>query len=163
MNEYEKKLQQYLKDNQIEATHVQFEKIVHSVEDACRETGGVPDDFVKTICLIASDDSLICALVLGSSRVSTSKVGRALGIERPPMATPEQALEKTGYKVGGTPPFGYKATILMDPLIMERDEVYVGGGGPRAMVKMTTKELLRVSGGTLIRVRKLGGNRQIFR
>lgn len=38
MQEYEEKLKQFLKDNSIQAEHIHFDKTVHSVEDACKET-----------------------------------------------------------------------------------------------------------------------------
>jgi len=75
-------------------------------------------------------------------------------IERPDVATPEQALEKTGYPVGGTPPFGYEAIFLIDDKVMEKDVVYAGGGTPNALVKISTKELQKANGGEIARIRK---------
>ncbi|MBI4121843.1 MAG: YbaK/EbsC family protein [Parcubacteria group bacterium] len=154
MNPYEEKLKQFLQANNIQAEHIHFDQSVHSVEDACKATSAQPDDFVKTICMIGAQGQTIAALVLGSYRASTTKVAQALNIERPNIASPEQALEKTGYQVGGTPPLGYEATFLIDPLVMEKEFVYVGGGAPSALVKISTKELQRVVNGTVARVRK---------
>ncbi len=154
MNQYEEKLKKILQENKIEAEHIHFDETVHTVEDACRAANAEPDDFVKTICMLGAQDQVIGALVPGSYRASTSRVAKALGIERPSVATPEQALEKTGYLVGGTPPFGYEGTFLIDPLIMEKAYVYVGGGAPSALVKISTKELKRVVNGEIARVRK---------
>lgn len=154
MNEYEEKLRKFLQENKINAEHLHFEKTVHTVEDACREAHAQPDDFVKTICMIAKDEKIICALVLGSDRASTERVAKALNIERPQVATPEQALEKTGYLVGGTPPFGYEATFLIDERVMEKDVVYVGGGTPNALVRISPKEVQRINHGIIARVRK---------
>lgn len=154
MNEYEEKLKKFLQENDIKCEHVHFEKSVHTVEDACMEANAQPDDFVKTICMIANDGKVIGALVLGSCRASTERVAKALNIERPGVATPEQALEKTGYLVGGTPPFGYKATFLIDTRVMEKDIVYVGGGTPNALVKISPKEVQRINQGMIVRIRK---------
>jgi Cys-tRNA(Pro)/Cys-tRNA(Cys) deacylase len=154
MKEYENKLKQFRQDNGIVGEHIHFEKTVHTVEDACREANAEPDDFVKTILMVTNDDKLIGAVVPGSCRASTSRVAKALGIERPNVATPEQALEKTGYLVGGIAPFGYEGIILIDPLVLEKDFVYVGGGAPSALTKISTKELLRVTKAEVIRVKK---------
>lgn len=154
MNEYEKKLKKFLQENDINGEYLRFEKSVHTVEDACREANAQPDDFVKTICMITKDGKVIGALVLGSFRVSTERVAKTLNIERPHVATSEQALAKTGYLVGGTPPFGYEATFLIDPKVMEKDIVYVGGGTPNALVKISPKEVQRINQGILVRVRK---------
>ncbi len=154
MNPYEEKLKQFLTDNAVQAEHIHFENSVHSVEDACRETGAQPEDFLKTICMIGQEGQLIAAVVLGSYRASTTRVGEALNIPRPEIATAEQALEKTGYLVGGIAPFGYEATFLIDPLVMEKEVVYVGGGAPSALTKISPKEILRLNKGTVLRIRK---------
>ncbi|MBI5413898.1 hypothetical protein HZA38_00070 [Candidatus Peregrinibacteria bacterium] len=154
MNPYEEKLKKFLQENNIQAEHIHFDKTVHTVEDACREANAEPDDFIKTICMITGDNKTIGAIVLGSYRASTSRVAKELGIERPSVATPEQALEKTGYLVGGTPPFGYDGIFLIDPLVLEKEVVYVGGGAPSALVKISTKELLKVNKGKIVRIRK---------
>lgn len=154
MSEYEEKLKEYIKKQGIDAVHLTFEKSVHTVEDACREANAQPDDFVKTICMITTDGKVIGALVLGSFRASTERVAKALNIERPSVATPEQALEKTGYLVGGTPPFGYEATFLIDTKVMEKNVVYAGGGTPNALIKISPKEIQKASKGTVTRVRK---------
>lgn len=154
MSRYEEKLKKFLQEKNIQGERLHFEKSVHTVEDACRETNAQPDDFVKTICMIAKDGKVIGALVLGSDRASTERVAKALNIERPQIATPEKALEKTGYLVGGTPPFGYKATFLIDTKVMEKDIVYVGGGTPNALVKISPKEVKRINQGIIVRVRK---------
>lgn len=154
MNEYEEKLKKFLKENNIQAEHIHFDKSVHSVEDACREANAKPDDFVKTICMITNYGKTIGAIVPGSCRASTSRVAKALNIERPNVATPEQALEKTGYIVGGTPPFGYNAVFLIDPLVMEKEVLYAGGGTPNALIRISPKEMQKANNGTIVRVRK---------
>jgi prolyl-tRNA editing enzyme YbaK/EbsC (Cys-tRNA(Pro) deacylase) len=152
--ECEDKLKRFLQENSVKCEHLHFERSVHTVEDACREAKAQPDDFVKTICMIASDGKVVCALVLGSNRASTERVSKVLNIERPDIAAPEQALEKTGYLVGGTPPFGYEAVFLIDDKIMEKDTVYAGGGTPNALVKISPKEIQRINHGIIARVRK---------
>ena len=154
MTDYEDKLKKFLQENDIKGEHLHFEKSVHTVEDACREAKAQPDDFVKTICMVTNNGKAIGALVLGSDRASTERVAKALNIERPQVATPVQALEKTGYLVGGTPPFGYEATFLIDTKVMEKGTVFVGGGTPNALVKISTIELQKANKGRIIRIRK---------
>lgn len=151
--QYEEKLKKWIADNGVNAEHLHFENSVHTVEDACREAKAQPDDFVKTICMV-SGEKVISAIVLGSDRASTERVSKALNIERPHVATPEEALEKTGYIVGGTPPFGYEATFLIDSKVMEKKIVYAGGGTPNALIKISPKELQKANGGEIVRVRK---------
>ncbi|MEK6888380.1 MAG: YbaK/EbsC family protein [Candidatus Aenigmatarchaeota archaeon] len=152
MNPYEEKLKKWMHEHNVPAEHIHFERSVHTVEEACREAGAQPDDFVKSICMVGSET--VVAMVLGSDRASTERVAKALNIERPHVASPEEALEKTGYLVGGTPPFGYKAKFLIDPKIMLKDIVYAGGGSPTALIRIDPKEIQKFNNGIVVRVRK---------
>ena len=104
--------------------------------------------------MITKDGKVINAITPGKERASTTRVGEALGIERPELITPEQALEKTGYPLGGTPSVGYEAEFLIDPKIMEKEIVYSGGGSANALVKISPKEIQRITNAKIARIRK---------
>lgn len=152
--DYEQKLKQYIKDHKINAEHLSFEQSCHSVEDACKAVNQSVDNFVKNICMIDSNGNLIVAIVKGEDRASTTRVEKALNIERPRIANPDEILEKTGYPCGGTPSFGYNAKFLVDEKVMDKEFVYSGGGSQKSLVKISTKELVRVNNGVVVRVRK---------
>src|SRR3989344_8002158 len=136
-NPYEEKLKKYLKDNNIKAEHITFNSSCHSVEEAAKAANANTDDFVKNICMIDSNGNLIIAIVKGEDRASTSRVEKALNIERPIVATPEEILKKTGYPCGGTPSFSYNAKFLIDPKVMKKEQVYTGGGSENSLVKIS--------------------------
>ena len=154
MDPYEEKLKRFMRDNNVNGEHLSFRESCHSVEEAASAANAGPDDFVKGICMIDSNGKLIVAVVCGGDRASTSRVEKALNIDRPRVATPKEALEKAGYPCGGIPSFGYDARFLIDPRVMERDAVYTGGGSVRSLVRISPKELLRVNKGEIVRVRK---------
>ena len=153
-NPYEEKLKKYLKDNNIKAEHITFNSSCHSVEEAAKAANANTDDFVKNICMIDSNGNLIIAIVKGEDRASTSRVEKALNIEKPRIATPNEILQKTGYLCGGTPSFGYNAKFLIDPKVMEKEFIYTGGGSENSLVKISTKELQKANNGDIVRVRK---------
>jgi len=154
MNEYEKKLKMHIDENNVDCEHLVFEKSCHSVEEAAETAGASPEDFVKNICMSDSQGNIIVAIVKGEDRVGSKRVAKALGIERPKTALPENILQKTGYPVGGVPSFGYEAVFVVDERVMEKDFVYTGGGSPNSLVKINTAELLSANGGVVARVRK---------
>jgi Cys-tRNA(Pro)/Cys-tRNA(Cys) deacylase len=154
LKEFEEKLKQYLIKNNINAEQYIFEETCHSVEEAAIAANASPTDIVKSICLIDNQGNLIVAIVKGEDRASTSRVAKALSIEVPRIATPEEILEKTGYICGGVPSFGYEAIFLMDPKVMEREFIYTGGGSPYSLTKISTKILQEVNKGQIVRVRK---------
>lgn len=154
MNVYEKQLKDYILSNDVKAEHLVFERSCHSVKDAAETVGATPKDFVKNICMIDVNDNLIVAIVGGEDRASTSRVAKALGIERPRTAKPEEILKRTGYPCGGTPSFGYQAKFLIDPKVMEMEMVYTGGGSENSLVKIAVEELQKANQAEIVRVRK---------
>ncbi len=154
MNEFEAKLDAFIKAHGIQAEQMIFEQSCHSVDEAARAAGVTPHDLVKNICMVDDEGRLIVVIVKGEDRVSTKRVGKALGIATPRIAKPEEMLEKSGYPCGGIPSFGYDAVFLVDPRVMEMDVVYTGGGSDHSLVKISTEELVRVNGAQIARVRK---------
>lgn len=154
MNQYEEKLKRYILENKIQAEHLSFTQSCHSVEEAAHTANADSDDFVKNICLVDGNERLIVAIVKGEDRVSTTNVAKALSIEKPRIATPEEILQKTGYPCGGTPSFGYSATFLIDQRVMEKEMVYSGGGSENSLVKIATKELEKANKGRVVKIRK---------
>lgn len=154
MKEFEDKLKQYLLKNSINAEQYIFKDTCHSVEEAASAANASPKEFVKNICMIDNDGNLIVAIVKGEDRASTSRVAKALNIEIPRIATPEEILDKTEYICGGVPSFGYEAIFLIDPKVMEIEFVYTGGGSPYSLTKISTRVLQQINKGQIVRVRK---------
>jgi prolyl-tRNA editing enzyme YbaK/EbsC (Cys-tRNA(Pro) deacylase) len=154
MNTFEQRLQAYLEEQHIRAEHLSFDKPCHSVAEAARAVNASPEELVKNICLLDSDDQLITAIVKGEDRVSVSRIAKTLQREGLRLATPDEILEKTGYPCGGTPSFGYPAIFVIDPKVMERELVFTGGGSETSLVKIRTDELVHANQGTILRIRK---------
>ncbi|UWG98971.1 YbaK/EbsC family protein [Dehalobacter sp. DCM] len=154
MNQFESKLKDYINFNCLDAEHLVFKESCHSVEEAAKASNSSPDDFVKNICLIDENNNLIIAIVKGTDRVSTTKIGNILNIAQPRTATPEEILEKTGYPCGGVPSFGYSAQFLIDPKVMEMDVVYTGGGSPNSLVIISSVTLQKANKGVVLKIRK---------
>ena len=154
MREYEEKLKRIIEEQGIDAEYLSFDKYCRSVAEAAGTVGAEPEDFVKSICMVDGDGGAIVAIVKGEDRASTSRVAKVLGIERPRVASPDEILGLTGFPVGGTPGFGFDARFLVDPRVLEKERVYLGGGSERSLVRMSTQELVRANGGRVVRVRK---------
>ena len=155
MKQFESKLKDFIQNNHLNATHLVFEDSCHTVEEAALAANTSPEDIVKNICMIDNEhDQLIVAIVKGKDKVSSTKIGKALNIKRPSIATPEEILNKAGFPVGGVPSFGYEANFLIDQAVMELDVIYTGGGSPNSLVKISTNELLKTNNGIVVKIRK---------
>lgn len=154
MKQYEEKLKKYMVENNIHAEQLIFSQSCHSVQEAADAVGASPEDFVKNICMVDDKNNLIVAIVKGEDRVSTSRVGKVLNIDSPRIASKNEILEMTGFPCGGVPSFGYKATFIIDPKVMEKEVVYTGGGSSHSLVRIASQELLKANKGLILRVRK---------
>jgi Cys-tRNA(Pro)/Cys-tRNA(Cys) deacylase len=154
MDEYETKLDSWLVANEVAAEQLFFKKSCHSVAAAAEAANADPDHFIKSICLKLDTGTLIVAIVKGEDRVSTKRVAKVMGSSEARLATPNEILEETGFPVGGTPPFGFKATFLIDPRVMEKDVVFAGGGSTKSLLHLKTKALQQANNGRTVRIRK---------
>jgi len=151
---YEGKFRRFLAEHRVQAEVLSFQQSCHSVAEAAQAANAAPDDFIKSICMVDQQGNLVVAIVKGEDRVSLSQVAQALNIPTPRLATAEEMLERTGYPCGGTPPFGFAATFLIDPKVLEKETVYAGGGSENVLLRISPQEIRRVNGGRVVRVRK---------
>jgi Cys-tRNA(Pro)/Cys-tRNA(Cys) deacylase len=152
-NEYEEKLQKFISDNGIIGEYLVFQESCHSVEDAARALNTSPESIIKNICLVG-EDKFIVAILKGKDRVDRDLVARTLGLSKVKTAPPQEILDRSGYPCGGVPSFGFNAIFLIDPLVMEMDYVYSGGGSTTSLIKITPEEILRANCGSVVRIRK---------
>jgi len=154
MNQYEEKLQNYIANKGIPAKQLVLEKTCHSVQEAADAVGASPDDLVKNICMIDSENNLIVAIVKGEDRVSTTRIGKVLNIATPRIASEDEVLDMTGFPCGGVPSFGFTATFIIDPKVLEKDMIYTGGGSPYSLVWLSSQDLQKANNGLIARIRK---------
>jgi Cys-tRNA(Pro)/Cys-tRNA(Cys) deacylase len=151
---YEDILKTYMREKNVAGEHLLFTQTTHSVAEAAEAAGVTPRDFVKNICMIDSNGSLIVGIVKGEDRVSTSRVARHLGVAEVRIATPEEILERTGYPCGGTPSYGFEARFLVDERVLQKETVYTGGGSVTSLVKIKSTELVKANQGEVVRIRR---------
>jgi Cys-tRNA(Pro)/Cys-tRNA(Cys) deacylase len=155
MKKYLEKIKEVISDFSMQVELLVFEQSCHSVAEAASAVGARPEDFVKSICMVAPDDRLIVAIIKGEDRVSPTNVAAALGLDRKPrLAAAEEILARTGYPCGGTPAFGFPADFYMDERVFENEIVYSGGGDENALVRADPRELQRVNGAIIACLRK---------
>ena len=148
-------LQEYIERTGVAAEILNMKGRVHSVAAASEELGLPPDHFIKTLVFIGPEEEPILAIVQGTDRASSKRISKALDTDPLRLATPDEAIELTGYEVGGTPPVSIRnAVVLIDPNVMAMSEVVGGGGSDRHLLRISPSEILRVTEGKMVRVRK---------
>ncbi len=141
----------YLKNANSPAKLLEFSGSVHSVEGAAKELGTDPAAAIKTLIFISDDKRAVAAIIPGQCKGDRKKIEAACGCKLH-FASPEEALAFIGYAVGGTPPVGNHASIvIIDPQVIARTTDSFGGGGDdRHLLKISSAELARLNPGALV-------------
>jgi Cys-tRNA(Pro)/Cys-tRNA(Cys) deacylase len=82
-------------------------------------------------------------LVAGREQVDWRKLRQFVGRSRVRMATEEEVLEVTGYRVGTVSPFGLKnqVKVLIDASVLKEEEVSLGSGARQIAIIMKSTDL----------------------
>ena len=107
---------------------------------------GVPEHAViKTLVFEDENKRPLIVLMHGDKMVSTKALARLLGAKSIAPCKPETAEKHTGYKVGGTSPFGTKKPLPVhaQTTIFDLLTLYINGGGRGFLVQITPADLDR--------------------
>jgi len=113
---------------------------------SARELGVDEHAVVKT--LVMQDDVARPCIVLmhGDCEVSTKTLARLLGVKRIEPCQPEVAERHTGYRVGGTSPFGTRRRmpVYVEHTVLDLPLIYINGGSRGFLVGLSPQALAGV-------------------
>ena len=148
-------LQHFLDAHSVEATILTLDDHTETVSAAASALGVETDQIIKSLVFTVAETPLL-VINNGLARIDRRKVAAALGVGRKQVkfADPDRVLALTGYEVGSMPPFGHREKLrtLIDPAVVEREEIFGGGGSRNAMLRLTSTELLRMTAGEVLPV-----------
>jgi Cys-tRNA(Pro) deacylase len=126
----------------------QHEKPLHSFEQAAAERSQRPEQIVRSILFQIRPEEFVMVLVAGRDQVDWRKLRQLVGRSRIRMATEEEVLHVTGYRVGTVSPFGLKnqVRVLIDESVLREEEVSLGSGARQMAIIMKSADLRRVLG-----------------
>jgi len=101
---------------------------------------------IKTLIMEDEKASPLIILMHGDKEVSTKSLARAIGAKSVSPCNPAVAEKHTGYKVGGTSPFGTKKglPVYMEQTIAELPDLLINAGSRGLLARMKTVELIRI-------------------
>ena len=138
-----------LRKNGVRFTEHEYRYEEHGgTRDAAVQLGVDEHAVVKT--LVMEDDARKPVIVLmhGDREVSTKRLARLIGRKSVHPCEPQVAERHTGYRVGGTSPFGTHKPlpVFVERSILDLDSVYVNGGRRGLLVQIAPAELTRILG-----------------
>lgn len=124
-----------------------FSGTTRTAKDAAREIGCGVAEIVKSLVFIVDGDPVV-VLCSGDDRVDESKLASALGARGARRATADEALQATGFPIGGVAPFAHRARrpVIADSRLGRFATVWAAAGLPDTVFPITPADLARVSG-----------------
>jgi Cys-tRNA(Pro)/Cys-tRNA(Cys) deacylase len=124
------------------------EKPVHSFEQAAEDRNQRPGQIVRSILFRVKDGEYAMVLMAGQAQVSWKILRKLLGRSRISMATEDEVLDVTGYRIGTVGPFGLLKPVrmLVDAGLMNEDEVSIGSGMRDKAIILKSADLVRALG-----------------
>ena len=118
---------------------------VSSLEQAAAERGESPEQVIRSILFRLGEEQYLMALVAGPGQIFWKQLRKFLGQSRLSMASEEEVLAVTGYRIGAVGPFGLPRPIriVVDPGVLAQEEVSVGSGIRGIAIVIKSVELMR--------------------
>jgi Cys-tRNA(Pro) deacylase len=101
---------------------------------------------IKTLVMEDDKRAPLVVLMHGDREVSTRALARTLGVGGVRPCPPDVAERHSGYRVGGTSPFGLRKAlpIYIESTIADLDRVFVNGGKRGYLVGLAPSHLVRL-------------------
>jgi len=119
------------------------DKPVTSFEEAASYRNQRPGQIVRSILFNIGPEEYLMVLVAGPDQIDWKKLRQFVKRSRVRMATEEEVLEVTGYRIGTVSPFGVKNQfqVLIDASVLKEEEVSIGSGVRNMAIIMKSADL----------------------
>jgi prolyl-tRNA editing enzyme YbaK/EbsC (Cys-tRNA(Pro) deacylase) len=112
---------------------------------AAQELGCGVERIAKSVVFVGNGTFVV--VLSGDRRVDTSKLEKVAGGPLR-VATPDEVRRRTGYPVGGIPPFPHQegVAVIPDASLTRFPDVWAAAGAPNAVFRVRTEDILRTLG-----------------
>lgn len=133
---------------------IEFSETTRTSADAAKVIGCKVEQIAKSIVFKTKNtNKSVLVIASGSNRINESRMGDIIGepIEK---SDANFVLEKTGYVIGGVPPFGHKEKIetFIDEDLLKYNEIWAAAGNPNAVFKLTPDDIKKIPDCMILRV-----------
>lgn len=121
---------------------------VTSFEQAASDRSQRPEQIVRSILFNIRAEEFLMVLMAGRDQIDWRKLRQLVKRSRVRMASEEEVLEVTGYRVGTVSPFGLKTPVkvLIDESVLREQEVSLGSGVRNMAIIMMSADVQRALG-----------------
>lgn len=111
-----------------------------------RELGVDEHAVVKTLVMEDDKGAPMMVLMHGDRKVSTKALARVIGVKTVEPCAPEVAQRHSGYRVGGTSPFGTrkKMPVYVERSVLDLPAIHINGGSRGFLVRISPEAVVRL-------------------
>ncbi|MDG6985686.1 MAG: YbaK/EbsC family protein [Nitrososphaerota archaeon] len=122
----------------------EFDESTKNSALAARALGCTTAEIAKSVVFVGSRAAVV--VVSGDKRVSVQRLSEVIGEAR--MASPDEVREKTGFPIGGVPPFPHAegVSVLPDVSLTRFESVWAAAGAPNTVFRMAPADIVRLVG-----------------
>jgi len=150
-----KKVQTVLNEFGIKLNVMELSDSTRTAQDAANTIGCTVSQIAKSLIFKGkTSQKPILIIASGTNRINEKGVKEHIG-EKLGKADAHFVLEYTGFAIGGIPPIGHKnpITTFIDEDLMQYDEIWAAAGTPNSVFKLTPKNLVELTKGSIICVK----------
>jgi len=121
---------------------------VTSLDQAARERNQIPEQVVRSILFRLGKDDYLMVLVAGPIQIPWKPLRTYIGQSRLTLASEEEVLAATGFRIGTVSPFGLPRPIrvILEAGVLKQLEISIGSGLPNTGVIMKNADLQAAMG-----------------
>jgi Cys-tRNA(Pro)/Cys-tRNA(Cys) deacylase len=138
----------------LEKLNIPYQIFIHgtpvmSFEQAAADRNQRPEQIVRSILFQVRPEEFVMVLMAGREQVDWRKLRQLVKRSRIRMATEDEVLEVTGYRVGTVSPFGLRnqVKVLIDASVLKEEEISIGSGARNIAIILKSADLQRALGG----------------
>ena len=138
----------WLREKKIEFVPRVYDYVEHGGTRHSAESLAVSEHaVVKTLVMETDRRKPLIVLMHGDREVSTKNLARRLEVKSVQPCSPDVAAKHTGYMVGGTSPFGTRATlpVYVERTIFDLPKIFINGGKRGFLVEIEPEALRELS------------------
>jgi prolyl-tRNA editing enzyme YbaK/EbsC (Cys-tRNA(Pro) deacylase) len=143
-----------LMEHGFNCTVLELSESTRTAKEAARAVGCQVGQIVKSLVFKGKKSQIpILVIASGPNRVNEEKISGMVS-EPIKMAHADFVRKKTGFAIGGVPPFGHfeKLKTFIDEDLFQYDEIWAAAGNPHALFKLTPDNLVEMTGGQVVSI-----------
>ena len=139
------RVSEYLSKSGVRFELREFDQSTRNSALAAQALGCSVAEIAKSVVFVGEKVAVV--IISGDRRVDRAKLASVMGTELQ-IAGPDEVRERTGFPIGGVPPFphGKSVTVIADSSITRFGHVWAAAGTPNSVFRIGTSELLRLLG-----------------